>query len=232
MKTFRHVLLESSTALVLFLVAFAIVILFEICFKEAPEWFSGGAELASLAVNISLSYIAGFIFYCSTEIRKRVSNIKSTKLLAKRHCSRVHSLIKKIFQSVNETYEIPVKDEIRERLQRYRIEDIYQKELFTFNNNHPSKIKYKQLYHSVFLPKLAGLERDVSSVSHLIESNVVVALDDLFNSQFKSMFSNGMMLSVDHKDMSLSHYEKAFLDLADKAAELQEIFESVYGDKI
>ncbi len=206
--------------------------LFEWFFKDAPELFSGGDALANLATSISLSYIAGFVFYCSTEIRRRIANIRSTKLIAQRHSNRVISQVRKIFLSVSDKYEIPTDIQLKEYLGKIKLEDVYERELFTFSGQDPQHVRYKYYFNSIALPALERLERDTGNVSHLIESSVVIALDNLFNSEFKSIFSNGMILNVNHCDLSLSGYEKQFLDLAKKAKELESSFQKVYGEAL
>jgi hypothetical protein len=49
-------------------IAIAITACFEFIFHDAPELFEGGDTLATILVNLSLSYIAGYIIYLITVV--------------------------------------------------------------------------------------------------------------------------------------------------------------------
>ncbi|WMO06079.1 hypothetical protein NI378_06350 [Vibrio parahaemolyticus] len=51
-----------------FVIAVAITTCFEFIFHDAPELFEGGDTLATILVNLSLSYIAGYIIYLVTVV--------------------------------------------------------------------------------------------------------------------------------------------------------------------
>ena len=46
--------------------AIGTICIVEFVFDDVPELFSGGAKLGSIVVNVSLSYIAAYIFYIVT----------------------------------------------------------------------------------------------------------------------------------------------------------------------
>lgn len=47
----------------LFVVSMVVVFIFEVLAKDVVEWFQGGAELAEILVNLSLSCMAGCVIY-------------------------------------------------------------------------------------------------------------------------------------------------------------------------
>jgi hypothetical protein len=56
--------------------AISAIYLVEFVFNDVPEIFDGGAKLGSIAVNVCLSYIAGYIFYVVTYLIPKYSERK------------------------------------------------------------------------------------------------------------------------------------------------------------
>lgn len=64
-------MMKISTEKIIFItliIAVITIILLEFVFYETPELFKGGKKVADLSINISLSYIAAYIFYIFTFI--------------------------------------------------------------------------------------------------------------------------------------------------------------------
>ena len=230
MKHFLYVLKKSVVANTLFVFALVITLLFEIIFYNTVELFYGGAKLAGLLTSISLSYIAGYIFYISTETRRRANDIRSTALIAHRHCGRVISLVNDIFYSITEKREIPSERELDDFLAIRKIHEKVPGIVITFDGKSSQFVEYNYYYPCYIFPKMQGLESDVANISHLIEPEVSVALDNIFNCNFKSLLGNRMVSNINHGEATLSMFKDAFDDLSRKTNDLNMILYEIYGD--
>ncbi|MCO1337018.1 hypothetical protein MO867_22090 [Microbulbifer sp. OS29] len=230
MRTFLYVLGGSTIANILFALALSTVISFEILFSDSVEWFHGGAKLADLLTAIALSYIAGYIFYLSTEVRRKVNSIHSTKLTAHRHCGKVISLANEVFFSITKVRDVPEENVIRENINKIKINDIVPGKTYTFDGNSSQQVQYNYYFPYCVLPEMQSLENDIANVSHLLEPEITTALDNVFNCSFKSQFGNKMVAHINHKDSTLALFEKAFLDLSEKTKLLKNELHKIYGE--
>lgn len=230
MRTFLYVFGGSTIANILFVFALGTVISFEILFSDSAEWFHGGAKLADLLTAIALSYIAGYIFYLSTEVRRKVNSIHSTKFTAHRHCGEVISLVNKVFFSITEVRDIPEENIIRENINKIKIHDIVPGITFTFDGKSSQQVQYNYYFPCCVLPEMQSLENDIANVYHILEPEITTALDSVFNCSFKSLFGNKMIAHINHNDLTLATYEKAFLDLSAKTKFLKNELHRIYGE--
>ena len=90
------------------LVAVSVVIMLELIFYSEPEIFRGGARLARISVNISLSYIAAYIFYFFTIYLPKKRERDQIKEHAAHLINRVLFCILKIMED-SSNFNIPQK---------------------------------------------------------------------------------------------------------------------------
>jgi hypothetical protein len=217
---------KLSAALLLSIVCIALV---EFMFSDIEELFSGGGKLGELTVNLSLSYIAGLIFYILTvyipalEQRKRVSPLAiktSQKIIQKRNS---------FFKDGNFFKQklAPNKQEISQWLKTTEI--ISDSNILTEN---PGVIFTQQEALEQFLVHVILQEIDKTEFFNSnLESEYLQALYSIKRASICEYVTNYPSRMFNWKsDQKLDHYEKHIFDLLDRVTELIRVTELYYGE--
>lgn len=92
---------KNHIANIVFIFAILEIVLLDVVFAKHKELFDGGAMLAALASNISMSLIAGYLFYIVSAVKLDVDRINRSKKVSTIVTNRILNYTNYLFMQLS-----------------------------------------------------------------------------------------------------------------------------------
>lgn len=236
-RTFSHVLSKNHIANIVFIFAILEIVLLDVVFAKHKELFDGGAMLAALASNISMSLIAGYLFYIVSAVKLDVDRINRSKKVSTIVTNRILNYTNYLFMQLSGGDDSISFGFINEE----NINSLLDGKLFSdeFNGTQylmPGKelnVSRKSLHHFIFndyIPNGLKIKRELELYFSLLEPEIQIAFCNYFNCQFYSMFSDDVLKNIfANRKHPISDFSGCFLELGNAVSSLKCEYEKIYG---
>lgn len=234
-QTFLYVIKQNKLVFFLALVAFIIVILLDIVFANTKEIFQGGFELSKIISNLSMSIVAGYIFYIMTSVKIEVDRINKSKEIATKVVIAIRNHTISMFRVLAERpHEKFITFPSEEELSNYLVGKTFVSTVKgTRYIDVAGLISERDLHFFLFndFPKKAlNLQASLSIYLGFLDQDMQVAFYKHFNSNFFDNFNDSTVAIVlKGRHNKVSDFSTSFLVLRETALELINSYERVYG---
>ncbi|MBW3810775.1 hypothetical protein GOY18_09745 [Aeromonas hydrophila] len=236
-STFRHVLSKNNITNIVFIFAILEIVLLEIIFAKHKELFDGGAMLAALASNISISLIAGYLFYIVSAVKLDVDRINRSKKASTIVINRILNHTNYLFVQLSGGDDSISFGFINEENIKSLLDGkLFSDEFYGAQYLMPGKelnFGRKSLHYFVFndyVPSGLKIKCELELYFSLLEPEIQIAFCNYFNCQFYSMFSDDVIKQVfTNRKHPISDFRGCFLELVNAVSSLKFEYEKVYG---
>jgi hypothetical protein len=223
-----YLLREHKVSFLLLIFSFLFYFIFIVLCYDYPEWFNGAKETVDFLGAISLSYIAAYIFYLTTEFRSELLKLKISRKFSNKYHNKLISLFKSLllysfdykdnFLSTNDLKSIIGTTSHNEDAKNICFEDITNP---TGTTNKPIVFYIR---NDFIKNGLYEIKKDLYSDGHLINDEVLYSINSILNSAFIKMYE---YKHIDNEPVSL--YLGVYEDLFKMLYNQNKIMIKVYG---
>lgn len=232
---FCGVLRRNRIANVVFFISISLVVLLDIVYADATEWFNGGSELSKFITNVAMSIIAGYLFYIVSAVKMDADRISRSKQISSFIVKTILDANSYVFSNLADSnndvdLQTPSKDMIKSFLAEKRFSDYLSTKTYMDNKGLTQK---RTLHYFLFddcMYNALRKKQDLSLYLQLVEPEIQIAILEYFNCNFYSTFSDKTYyLIFKITDESINVFLDDFESLSEKAKYLKHEHEKIYG---
>ncbi|KLN66068.1 hypothetical protein AB4283_17165 [Vibrio splendidus] len=234
-QAFWYALKQNMLVSLLAFIALAVVILLDVVFFDVTELFPGGAELADIISNLSMSVVAGYIFYIMTSVKLEADRINKSKEIAKKIVGSVRNQTVLMFRVLAEQPHekfttFPSEDELSGYLNNKTFVTKVKGTRYIDGNGVVHERDLHFYLFNDFPPKALHLQSSLSAYLDFLDQDMQVAFYKHFNSNFFDNFADPTVAIVlNGRSNNISDFTNCFFVLRQTTLDLVESYERVYG---